>query len=60
MDVIISHINADFDCLGAMTAALRLYPGALLCFAGSQERRVRDFMERHPAYLPHLYPFQRA
>ena len=52
MDVIISHINADFDCLGAMTAALRLYPGALLCFAGSQERRVRDFMERHPAYLP--------
>ncbi len=54
MDVITTHINADFDCLGAMTAAARLYPGALLCFAGSQEKGVRDFIERHPGYLPPL------
>ena len=52
MDVITTHTNADFDCLGAMTAALRLYPGALLSFPGSQERAVRDFIERHPDYLP--------
>ncbi len=51
MDVITTHINADFDSLGAMTAALRLYPGALVCFAGSQERGVRDFIERYPEYL---------
>jgi tRNA nucleotidyltransferase (CCA-adding enzyme) len=54
MDVITTHINADFDCLGAMAAALRLYPGALLSFPGSQEKGVRDFIERHPDYLPSL------
>ena len=52
MDVITTHINADFDCLGAMAAALKLYPGALLSFPGSQEKIVRDFIARHPAYLP--------
>ena len=52
MDVITTHINADFDCLGAMVAALRLYPGALLSFPGSQEKGVRDFIAQHPDYLP--------
>ena len=54
MDVITTHTNADFDCLGAMTAASRLYPGALLSFPGSQEKAVRLFVERHPEYLPHF------
>ncbi len=57
MDVITTHINADFDCLGSMTAAARLYPGAKISFPGSQEKGVRDFIERHPDYLP---PFTRA
>ncbi|MDD2367280.1 MAG: DHHA1 domain-containing protein [Desulfuromonadaceae bacterium] len=52
MDVVTTHTNADFDCLGAMAAALRLYPEALLSFPGSQEKGVRDFIERHPDYLP--------
>ena len=52
IDVITTHINADFDCLGAMVAAARLYPGALLAFPGSQEQGVRDFSARHPEYLP--------
>ncbi len=54
MDVITTHTNADFDCLGAMTAALKLYPDALLSFSGSQEKAVRDFVLRHPDYLPHF------
>ncbi|HXE98291.1 MAG TPA: CBS domain-containing protein [Dongiaceae bacterium] len=54
MEVITTHTTADFDCLGAMTAALRLYPGALLSFPGSQEKGVRDFAQRHPEYLPHF------
>ncbi len=54
MDVITTHTKADFDCLGAITAALRLYPGALLSFPGSQEKAVRVFVERHPEYLPHF------
>ena len=52
MDVITTHINADFDCLGAMAAAARLYPGALISFPGSQEKGVRDFVARHPDFLP--------
>jgi tRNA nucleotidyltransferase (CCA-adding enzyme) len=54
MDVITTHTNADFDCLGAMTAALKLYPAALLSFPGSQEKGLRDFADRHPEYLPHF------
>ncbi|MDD2542013.1 MAG: CBS domain-containing protein [Desulfuromonadaceae bacterium] len=54
MDVITTHTNADFDCLGAMTAALRLYPDAVLSFPGSQEKGLRSFIERHPDYLPHF------
>ena len=52
MDVITTHINADFDCLGAMAAAARLYPGALITFPGSQEKGVRDFIARYPDHLP--------
>jgi len=52
MDVITTHVNADFDCLGAMVAAARLYPDALISFPGSQEKVVRDFLERHPEYFP--------
>jgi tRNA nucleotidyltransferase (CCA-adding enzyme) len=52
MDVITTHINADFDCLGAMAAAARLYPGALISFSGSQEKGVRDFLARHPDHMP--------
>ena len=52
MDVITTHINADFDCLGAMVAAARLYPGALVSFPGSQEKSLRDFSSHHPEYLP--------
>lgn len=54
MDVITAHTNADFDCLGAMAAALHLYPGALLSFAGSLEKPLQDFVRRYPEYLPQL------
>jgi len=54
MDVITTHVNADFDCLGSMAAASRLYPGALISFPGSQEKGLRDFIAHHPGYLPPL------
>ena len=46
MDVITTHLNADFDCLASMVAAKKLYPHAHLVFPGSQERNVRDFLRR--------------
>lgn len=50
MDVITTHMNADFDCLGAMVAAARLYPGALMVFSGSQEKSMRDFFLKATPY----------
>ncbi|GAK59467.1 polynucleotide adenylyltransferase region [Candidatus Vecturithrix granuli] len=46
MDVITTHINADFDCLGSMVAAKKLYPHAKVIFPGSQEKNVRDFLRQ--------------
>ncbi|MGE5301631.1 MAG: CBS domain-containing protein [Acidobacteriota bacterium] len=45
MKLITSHINADFDALASMIAAKKIYPGAEIVFPGSQERKVRDFIE---------------
>ena len=56
MDVITTHINADFDGLAAMIAAKKLYPGAKLVFAGSQEKNVREYLAQDSA---HLYEFKK-
>ena len=44
MELITTHINADFDALASMVAASKLYPQARLVFSGSQERNVREFI----------------
>jgi tRNA nucleotidyltransferase (CCA-adding enzyme) len=51
MDVITTHVNADFDCLGAMVAAKKLYPDALMVFSGSQEKSMRDFFLKSTGYM---------
>ena len=51
MDVIITHINADFDALASMLAAHKLYPEAKLVFPGSQEKSLRDFFVRSTFYV---------
>lgn len=56
MEVITTHLNADFDCLGAMIAARRLYPEAVLVFPGSQERGLRDYLLHSTLYA---YNFKR-
>ncbi|GBE39991.1 poly(A) polymerase I precursor [bacterium BMS3Bbin08] len=48
MDVITTHINADFDAVASMVAAKKIYPEAVLVFSGSQERSVRDFLSTSP------------
>lgn len=45
IEIITSHINADFDSLASMVAAKKLYPDAEIVFAGSQEKKLRDFIE---------------
>jgi tRNA nucleotidyltransferase (CCA-adding enzyme) len=50
MDVITTHINADFDSMASMLAAKKLYPEAMLVFPGSQERSLRDFFIHSTLY----------
>jgi tRNA nucleotidyltransferase (CCA-adding enzyme) len=45
--VITTHGNTDFDALGAMLAARRLYPGAVAALSGSLNRNVREFYRLH-------------
>jgi len=45
MDIITTHINADFDALASTIAAKKLYPDAVIVFPGSLEKKVRDFVD---------------
>ena len=45
--VIATHGNTDFDGFASMLAARRLYPGAVVCLAGSLNRNVREFYRLH-------------
>jgi tRNA nucleotidyltransferase (CCA-adding enzyme) len=56
MEIITSHTNADFDALASMVAAKKLYPEAVLVFAGSQERTMRDFFQETG---DHAIPYER-
>ncbi len=52
MDVITSHINADFDSLASAIAAKKLYPEAVVVFPGSMEKKVKEFVEVfHPVNI---------
>lgn len=49
-EVIATHGNTDFDAFGAMLAARRLYPGAVVA-VGALNRNVRDFYRLHAEEL---------
>ena len=51
MDVITTHINADFDALASMVAAKKLYPDAVLAFPGGQEKGIREFLLQSTLYV---------
>ncbi|MFZ5759547.1 MAG: CBS domain-containing protein [Thermodesulfobacteriota bacterium] len=55
MEVITTHLNADFDSMASMVAAKKLYPDAVLAFSGSQERNLRKFFVQSVM----IYDFQR-
>ncbi len=51
LEVITTHLNADFDAMASMVAAKKLYPDAVQVFPGSQERNLRDFYIRSSFYF---------
>jgi len=56
MDLITTHLNADFDAMASMIAAKKLYPSAHLVFPGSQERNLREFFLKSTLVS---FPFER-
>ena len=50
MELITTHINADFDALASMIAAGKLYPNAVMAFSGAQEKSIRDFLLHSAMY----------
>jgi tRNA nucleotidyltransferase (CCA-adding enzyme) len=55
MELITTHLNADFDAFASMVAAKKLYPEATLAFSGSQEKSVRNYFGQSE----HFYCFRR-
>jgi tRNA nucleotidyltransferase (CCA-adding enzyme) len=47
MDVILCHMTADFDTLGAAVGLTRLHPGARIVLTGGAHPAVRDFLALH-------------
>lgn len=54
MDLIATHLNADFDGLASMVAARKLYPGATLVLPGGAQETVRGFLAVHDLGLVRL------
>ncbi len=50
-EIIVTHLNADFDALASMIAAKKLYPGAALVFPGAQEKNLRNFFLHSASYI---------
>jgi tRNA nucleotidyltransferase (CCA-adding enzyme) len=51
VQLILSHTNADFDALGSMVGAGKLFPEARLVLTGSQDLNVREFLTLHEEFL---------
>jgi tRNA nucleotidyltransferase (CCA-adding enzyme) len=47
MDIITTHLNADFDGMASMVAARKLYPGASLVLPAGAQEAVRSFLAVH-------------
>lgn len=45
MQIITTHLNADFDSIASCMAAKKLYPQAVVVLPGSMERRVKLFFD---------------
>ena len=57
MELIATHLNADFDSLASMVAASKLYPRARLIFPGAVAENLRHYLSLHPE-IKHIKPRQ--
>jgi tRNA nucleotidyltransferase (CCA-adding enzyme) len=54
VEIITTHLNADFDGLASMVAARKLYPGATLVLPGGAQDTVHGFLAVHDLGLARL------
>ena len=54
MDLITTHLNADFDGLASMVAARKLYLGSVLVLPGGAQEHVRSFLAVHDLGITRL------
>jgi tRNA nucleotidyltransferase (CCA-adding enzyme) len=54
MELLVTHVGADFDALASMLVARRLHPTARLFFPGSREGSVRRMLESRGIELDEL------
>ena len=59
LTIITSHINADFDAVGSMLAAHKLYPGSRVVFPGFHEKSMKNFFISAMAYLFDMIDFKK-
>ncbi len=51
MEIITTHLEADFDGIASMVAARKLYPEAHLVLPGGAQSRERTYLAQHPLPL---------
>ena len=51
MEIITTHLEADFDGIASMVAASKLYPKAHLVLPGGAQSRERAYLSQHPLPL---------
>jgi tRNA nucleotidyltransferase (CCA-adding enzyme) len=51
LTVITTHANADFDAIGSMLAAHKIYPGSLVIYPEFNEKNSKNFFVSSMAYL---------
>ena len=51
MEIITTHVEADFDGIASMVAAHKLYPEAHLVLPGGVQSRERAYLAHHPIPL---------
>lgn len=59
LTIITTHLNADYDALGSMLAAHKLYPGSLVIFPGFHEKNSKNFFIHTMAYLFNMIDIKR-
>ncbi|MCX7913418.1 MAG: CBS domain-containing protein [Thermodesulfovibrionales bacterium] len=45
MDIITTHLNADFDALASSIAIKKLYPQGIIVMPGAMEKKVKEFAD---------------